>query len=75
MLNFRVLSRWASEKEVATCWYEYPINHVKPWAGMLQSRRSLGFPGRGHSRARWAARQLGLQRTDGPVASVWACVG
>ena len=26
------LNFWASEKEVATCWYEYPI---KPWAGML----------------------------------------
>ena len=26
----------ASGKEVATYWYEYPINPVKPWAGMLQ---------------------------------------
>jgi hypothetical protein len=23
------------KKKVATCWYEYPINLVKPWAGML----------------------------------------
>jgi hypothetical protein len=30
MLNFEVLSRWASGKEVATYWYEYPINPVKP---------------------------------------------
>jgi hypothetical protein len=32
-LNFRVLWRWASEKEVATCWYESLINPIKPWAG------------------------------------------
>jgi len=32
-LNFRVLSRWVSRKEVATCWYESPINPIKPWAG------------------------------------------
>ena len=32
MLNFRVLSRWASGKEVTTCWYESPINPIKPWA-------------------------------------------
>jgi hypothetical protein len=25
-----VLFRWASGKEVATCWYEYPINPIKP---------------------------------------------
>jgi len=35
MLNFRVLWSWASEKEVATTWYEYPINPIKPWVGML----------------------------------------
>jgi hypothetical protein len=29
MLNLRVLWRWAAEKEVATYWYEYPINPVK----------------------------------------------
>jgi len=32
-LNFRVLWRWASKKEVATCWYESSINLIKPWAG------------------------------------------
>ena len=32
-LNFRVLWRWASGKEVTTCWYESPINPIKPWAG------------------------------------------
>jgi len=32
-LNFRVLWRWASGKEIATCWYESPINPIKPWAG------------------------------------------
>jgi hypothetical protein len=41
MLNFGVLSRWASRKEVATCWYEYPINPVKPWAEMLQLEPDL----------------------------------
>jgi hypothetical protein len=34
-LNFRVLWRLASGKEVTTCWYEYPINPVKSWARML----------------------------------------
>jgi hypothetical protein len=29
-LNLRVLSRSASGKEVATCWYEYSINPIKP---------------------------------------------
>ena len=38
-LNLGVICRWASGKEVATYWYEYPINPVKPWAGMLH--RSL----------------------------------
>ena len=32
-LKFRVFWRWASGKEVATCWYESPINSIKPWAG------------------------------------------
>ena len=32
-LNFRVLWRWALGKEVATCWYESPINPIKPWVG------------------------------------------
>jgi hypothetical protein len=36
-LNLRVLWRWASGKEVATCCYGYPIILVKPWAGMLHS--------------------------------------
>ena len=29
-LNLGVLKRWASRKEVATYWYEYPINPIKP---------------------------------------------
>ena len=29
-LNFRVLWRWASGKNVATCLYESPINPIKP---------------------------------------------
>ena len=33
-LNLGVLWRLASGKEVATCWYEYPINPIKPWAGV-----------------------------------------
>jgi len=33
MLNFRVLCRWDSEKEIATCWYESSINPIKPWVG------------------------------------------
>ena len=33
-LTLRVLWRSASGKEVATCWYEYPINPIKPWAGV-----------------------------------------
>ena len=33
-LNLGVLWRPASGKEVATCWYEYPINPIKPWAGV-----------------------------------------
>ena len=32
-LNLGVLWRPASGKEVATCWYEYPINPIKPWPG------------------------------------------
>ena len=42
-LNLGVLWRSASEKEVATYWYEYPINPIKPWAGVSQS---IGY-GRG----------------------------
>jgi hypothetical protein len=34
-LNFGFVWRWTFEKEVTTYWYEYPINPVKPWAGML----------------------------------------
>ena len=34
MLNLRVLWRPASGKEVATCWYEYPINPIKLWVGI-----------------------------------------
>ena len=30
-LNLGVLWRQASGKEVAPCWYEYPINPIKPW--------------------------------------------
>src|SRR6185503_7788391 len=37
-LNLGVLWRPASRKEVATCWYKYPINPIKPWAGVSQSR-------------------------------------
>ena len=35
MLNLGDLKRWASRKKVATYWYEYPINPIKPWAGVL----------------------------------------
>jgi hypothetical protein len=31
-LKFRVLCRWASGKEVVTCWYASPINPIKLWA-------------------------------------------
>jgi hypothetical protein len=31
-LNLEVLSRQASEKEDAPCWYDYTINSIKPWA-------------------------------------------
>jgi hypothetical protein len=34
-LNLRVLRIWDSRKEVGTCWYEYPINPINPWAWML----------------------------------------
>ena len=33
-LNLGVLWRPASGKKVTICWYEYPINHIKPWAGV-----------------------------------------
>src|SRR6185295_14079167 len=33
-LNLGVLWRPAFGEEVATCWYEYPINPIKPWAGV-----------------------------------------
>ena len=36
ILNLGVLWRPASGKEVATCWYEYPINPIKSWAGVSQ---------------------------------------
>jgi hypothetical protein len=29
-----VLSRQASEKEDAPCWYGYSINSIKPWANV-----------------------------------------
>ena len=35
-LNLGVLWRPASGKEVVTCWYEYPINPIKPWVGVSQ---------------------------------------
>jgi len=35
-LTSKVLLRSASEKELATCWYEYPINPIKLWAEMSQ---------------------------------------
>ena len=31
-LNLEVLSRQASKKEDAPCWYGYSINSIKPWA-------------------------------------------
>jgi hypothetical protein len=31
-INLEVLSRQASEKEDAPCWYGYSINSIKPWA-------------------------------------------
>jgi hypothetical protein len=40
-LNFRVLWRWAFRNEVVTCWYEYPINSIKPWTRMLHPSRDL----------------------------------
>jgi hypothetical protein len=33
-VNFRVFLRWASGKEVATCWQEYSIYPIKPWSRM-----------------------------------------
>jgi len=33
-LNLGVLWRSASGKDVATCWYECPINPIKSWVGM-----------------------------------------
>ena len=33
-LNLGVLWRSASRKKITTCWYEYPINPIKTWAGM-----------------------------------------
>ena len=36
MLNLEVLWRPVSRKKVATYWYKYPINPIKPWAGMSQ---------------------------------------
>ena len=38
MLNFGVLLRPTFGKEVATCLYEYPINPIKPWAGVSHAR-------------------------------------
>src|SRR5688500_546063 len=37
-LNLEVLSREASEKEDAPCWYEYSINSIKPWARISHPR-------------------------------------
>jgi hypothetical protein len=34
-----VLSRKASEKEDAPCWYDYTINSIKPWARISPSQR------------------------------------
>ena len=41
MLNLGVLWRPASRKEVAICWYEYPINPIKPWAGMSHAASAI----------------------------------
>ena len=40
-LNLEVLWRPASEKEVVTCWYEYPINPIKPCVRMSQKGSSF----------------------------------
>jgi hypothetical protein len=38
-LNLEVLSRLASKKEDAPCWYEYSINSIKHWARISPSTR------------------------------------
>ena len=39
--NLGVLWRLAFGKEVATYWYEYPINPIKPWAGMSHAASAI----------------------------------
>jgi hypothetical protein len=39
-LNLEVLSRQASKKEDAPCWYGYSINSIKPWARISPSQGS-----------------------------------
>jgi hypothetical protein len=37
MLNPEFLSKHAFEKDDASYWYEYSINHIKPWTEISQS--------------------------------------
>jgi hypothetical protein len=53
-LNLEVLSRQASEKKDAPCWYEYSINSIKSWTRISQKRASkLCKAGRGRQGLVW----------------------
>jgi hypothetical protein len=41
----RVLWKWASRKEDASCWYEYSINPFKSWARMSHKGRPTCYSG------------------------------
>jgi hypothetical protein len=72
LLNFGVLSRWASGKEVTTCWYEYPINPVKLWAGMLHPH-PLKRPTSSSVNPKPGTSSLGHVRVSSASACVMLC--
>jgi hypothetical protein len=44
-LTHKFFQDMLSKKEDASCWYEYPINPIKPWAKIpLEDRRLVGRP-------------------------------
>ena len=65
--NFGVLSRLASEKEVATCWYKYPINPIKPSAGVSHTDRKTAHSAVPGSIARHEARGGPARKARWPV--------